>query len=524
MNPDQTGAFSTDDLQALITQHGGVVGVTPVGPSDQPDPDTNGATRVAIPDYMRQQKYVFKDGAHLTVQPHYDLNGNVDSFQVVDPLTGGSGTTGQNPKQPQVRLGKDGALEQQDLQADPTGNTWVTVAQTADPIAQAQNQVKLDELKEDEAERQKNEAAGFGYVNDQELATIQHQNNQDTLANQRADQQAANEAANNKLGQERLDQQAAQDAANNARLAAAQKMQADAQAATNQLEQEKLALQQAVDNHTMSLDDAKFKYQQKLDAVNNQLAQAKLALDQAAEANREADAQAQEANVRRGQDVTARGQDIQAQDAAGQRAITAGNDLLSSTDRNAQTGATMLDNRVSQATGALRDVLSLANNKNFGLGGPIPANLGSALVGGIGDWVTQLGGGEDVYKTAADLVHNANPTLAGTPAGAAWSAIVGQMLQAGQAMNASQAATFSVPTGSTTPTTPQPSQPAATAGTPGQSVDLSAPSTQPGVAVTPNGGIQVKPPFQPPTGTDTGPDSVTGLFGDQSDANSLAAV
>ena len=41
----------------------------------------------------------------------------------------------------------------------------------------------------------------------------------------------------------------------------------------------------------------------------------------------------------------------------------------------------------------------------------IPGGVGSNLVGGLTSWVTGLGGGQDVYDTAARMVQGADPKI-----------------------------------------------------------------------------------------------------------------
>src|SRR5262252_2836813 len=105
---------------------------------------------------------------------------------------------------------------------------------------------------------------------------------------------------------------------------------------------------------------------------------------------------------------------------------------MQATNQGAQIGAGLLQNRASQVAGQENQLLSLAGNKNFGLGltGPLPANLWAGVHNEIMGNVTQAGGGQNTYDLAAALVHAADPSLAGTPAGAGHTAVVQQMLDA----------------------------------------------------------------------------------------------
>ena len=100
---------------------------------------------------------------------------------------------------------------------------------------------------------------------------------------------------------------------------------------------------------------------------------------------------------------------------------------LNAISQGAQTGAGLLQNRVTAATGALNNILGIAGGaKNLM---SMPAGLGEQLVGGLQGWATELGGGQDVYNSAANLVRRADPGSAlGGDASTAYAAL-GQMLQ-----------------------------------------------------------------------------------------------
>src|SRR5215467_1165490 len=100
---------------------------------------------------------------------------------------------------------------------------------------------------------------------------------------------------------------------------------------------------------------------------------------------------------------------------------------LSAITQGAQTGAGLLQNRVTAATGMVNNLVGLAaNNKNLM---SAPAGLGEQLVQGAQGWATDLGGGPDVYQSAANLVRRADPgsRLGGDAANA--YGVLGQMLQ-----------------------------------------------------------------------------------------------
>jgi hypothetical protein len=45
----------------------------------------------------------------------------------------------------------------------------------------------------------------------------------------------------------------------------------------------------------------------------------------------------------------------------------------------------------------------------------IPSDFGKNLVGGLSNWVTNMGGGDAVYETAARMVQGADPKISGDP-------------------------------------------------------------------------------------------------------------
>lgn len=80
---------------------------------------------------------------------------------------------------------------------------------------------------------------------------------------------------------------------------------------------------------------------------------------------------------------------------------------LSAIQQGAQTGAGLLQNRVSQATSTLQGLSGqFAQSKAM----TAPAGLGGELVSGLQNWTTQLGGGQGVYDAAANMIQRADPT------------------------------------------------------------------------------------------------------------------
>src|SRR5215471_9159251 len=134
------------------------------------------------------------------------------------------------------------------------------------------------------------------------------------------------------------------------------------------------------------------------------------------------------------QSMTAQAAMINAQANQQQQVAQTGGAVLQGIQQGAQTGAGILQNRVSNAQQMLGSVLGLAGQRSpsGNLGGGMlsaPAGLGEQLVGGIQGWATELGGGPDVYTSAANLVQRADPgsRLGGDAANA--YGVLGQMLQ-----------------------------------------------------------------------------------------------
>jgi hypothetical protein len=97
---------------------------------------------------------------------------------------------------------------------------------------------------------------------------------------------------------------------------------------------------------------------------------------------------------------TANTADVTAQGNLATGALTAANNA-------AQTGGNLLQNRVTAATGTLQ---SLATAPMGHMLNAPPSGTGAALVGGLQDWITDLGGGQGVYDAAAHMVQQADPT------------------------------------------------------------------------------------------------------------------
>jgi len=148
-----------------------------------------------------------------------------------------------------------------------------------------------------------------------------------------------------------------------------------------------------------------------------------------------------------------------------------------SAERTAQsqagtTGASLINQRVQTAQGMLNNVLGLAgqgqsSSGKFGpLGGGLhamPAGFdASQMLSGIGDYTAALGGGQQVYDAAANMVKRAGGDIQ-SPQGQAAYGVLGQMLERYKALTGQDhpAAAAAGAAAATTPATGVASPPAA---------------------------------------------------------------
>jgi len=106
--------------------------------------------------------------------------------------------------------------------------------------------------------------------------------------------------------------------------------------------------------------------------------------------------------------------------------IDAANNVISGVNQAAQTGAGLLQNRVTNAMSGLNTAIGAIGSSKMT---SAPAGMGENLVGGLSEWVTGLGGGQPVYDSAAAMVNAANPSVKGDPTVAtqAYAALRGAM-------------------------------------------------------------------------------------------------
>jgi hypothetical protein len=125
--------------------------------------------------------------------------------------------------------------------------------------------------------------------------------------------------------------------------------------------------------------------------------------------------------------MTARAQMLTAQTNQQKLGADAASTSLNALQQGAQTGAGLLQNRVTAAMGGLNNIISAAANSKMT---SVPAGMAQDLVGGLQEWVTGLGGGQPVYDSAAAMINQAAPgTFGGNPtlAQQAYAALRGYM-------------------------------------------------------------------------------------------------
>lgn len=103
----------------------------------------------------------------------------------------------------------------------------------------------------------------------------------------------------------------------------------------------------------------------------------------------------------------------------------AANTVLDYTSRGAQTGAGLLQQRAATAQGVLSDLMRTGTQRPLYAGAPDV----SGLSGAIANWTAGLMGGQDTMNAAAAMVRAAQPGQAGSPAAAAATAALTQILQ-----------------------------------------------------------------------------------------------
>jgi len=127
---------------------------------------------------------------------------------------------------------------------------------------------------------------------------------------------------------------------------------------------------------------------------------------------------------------------MNAQASALNQQVTGATAGLGQITQGAQVGAGMLNQRVSSASSLLNNLAGIPGQAGKNMLVAPPAGTGAMLAGGVGNYVTDLGGGPGVYQAAANLVQRADPTnqkFGGDAA--AMYAVLGQAMQKFQDMN-----------------------------------------------------------------------------------------
>lgn len=212
---------------------------------------------------------------------------------------------------------------------------------------------------------------------------------------------------------------------------------AAAQQATQSAEATRLEISRQADANTKAYQEGQLgeaAYRDKMAALNQQatieLNRAQLAVTAARDAQQ---AWVDQQNVKDRQSQLA--QTAKQNEATNEQAMLSTmanvrNSDQQSRQQGAATGAGILNNATSQASGMLQNTVNqAASSKNIGLGTQLPADWGQGLVSGITNWTQEMAGGPDVMRTAANLVKNANPEVASGPGGPTVVAQLAQMLQ-----------------------------------------------------------------------------------------------
>lgn len=190
------------------------------------------------------------------------------------------------------------------------------------------------------------------------------------------------------------------------------------------------AFDESVKLHGQVTQDAKDAYAQAHQQAQDAQAQADLAERAVANENTRQFQQGQLSNQQANTAESTRANTARETQATADSAQAAQRDQQASLDRQQTTGAQLLNDRATHSTSLLNNWTSMAaGNKNFGLGGAIPQGMAAGLMSDANTQATQAMGGQSVMDQATQMVHRANPALAGTPQGAAYVATAAQMLE-----------------------------------------------------------------------------------------------
>lgn len=267
------------------------------------------------------------------------------------------------------------------------------------------------QLQAERAQRERNQAAGQGYLSDAEVAKLSQEASQQGLtADQLAQRRREFEVSSQQRGRE-IDIQAA-----NSAIAAA----------NSRLAQERQIIEAQVEQGRLSLDEAKLQYQKAKDDADREIDQQRLAIQSAQQASTSAYQQGTLAQQQAQLAETTRSNIATEGLRTSEQARAAAGDILSAGQQAAQTGAGLLNQRVQSGTSLLNSLTGMAGSSKML---SAPAGLGEGLVSGVQGYVTGLGGGQGVYDTAAKAVQNLLPGGAGNPMASTAYAVLGQLLE-----------------------------------------------------------------------------------------------
>jgi len=285
-----------------------------------------------------------------------------------------------------------------------------TTGQTTVPVPIASPQPRTDSPAETSAAATAAQNANTAAAAQANTAT--HDANADANAKRLADLQAARDAADVQLKQAELDY-------NNKKLAADTDYQNGKLSQDQWIAERNAAHQEAQDAVAASAEaDKRFADEQTAQFQQGQLSNQSAQTAEATRHNTATETEATRANQANEQNQAAT---LLERTQADQQA---------SQDRQSQTNADLVSKRGELAAGHLNNwVNAAASNKNFGLGGAIPSNMAAGLMSDANTQATTEMGGQSFMDKATQLVHQANPALAGTPQGAQYAGIAAQMLE-----------------------------------------------------------------------------------------------
>jgi len=283
----------------------------------------------------------------------------------------------------------------------------LTTAQAAADTARA----NLEKIQQENQERDANKAKTGLALTDKEVADIKDQGVKNSLTQQQIDN-ALQVASNNNANSMRSNEIAAMNAVT-------QREAAEHQAKVDDLRVQVAQAGQATEEQKQKALELQNDYVNKQN--DRRIALSELQQQQTNEAAQATAAAQVESNRLRGvegQETTRHNQAAEAQAVATAQAQkdTAALNALSSmttnqqttTSTNARTGGDILNTRVNAGANMFGQALGAAQNKSIL---NWPSGAGEAFAAGVKPFLTDLGGGQGVYDSAAAMVQAANPAI-----------------------------------------------------------------------------------------------------------------